>query len=324
MIVDCGVYENGVRVGGRVPLADALESCRLDTGGFVWIGLFEPTSEELEDVAREFDLHPLAVEDAVHAHQRAKLESYGDVLFLVFKTVTYIDHEEIINVGDLMLFIGPQFVISVRHGSGGDMSRVRHEMDGQVERLKRGPAEVVHTVADRVVDEYQRVLRSVEEDIDQIQVDVFSGPKATHAERIFRLKREVLEFRQAVIPLAEPLHLLATVELPAMASTLHEYFRDVHDHLVRVADRLVAIDDLLSDALAANVAQVGMRQNEDMRKISAWVAIVSVPTMIAGVYGMNFEHMPELETAWGYPVVLVVIALCCFGLYRNFKRREWL
>jgi magnesium transporter len=320
MIVDRVLYDSGKRCGDRHPVVphDSDPSC------FVWTGLFEPSADELAEVAEEFDLHPLAVEDALHAHQRPKLERYGDSWFMVLKTVEYVDHEEVIKVGEVMLFVGAHFLVSVRHGEAGNMANVRKQLEGEPERLTHGPWEVVHTLADRVVDEYELVMRSVEDDISEIQVQVFSEPRAAHAARIFKLKREVLEFRQAVLPLTEPMERLAASSLSPVLSDQRAYFRDVYDHLRRVSDRLVSIDDLLSSALNANVAQVGMRQNEDMRKISAWVAIVAVPTMVAGIYGMNFEHMPELEWRYGYPFVLVVTAVICFVLYRNFKRRGWL
>ena len=320
VIVDRVLYEGGKRcdaVNPRVPTAAG-------PGCFVWTGLFEPTQDELDDIAGEFGLHPLAVEDALHAHQRPKLERYGDSWFMVLKTVEYVDHQEVIRVGEVMLFVGANFLVSVRHGEAGNMGRIRKELEAEPDRLARGPWEVVHTLADRVVDEYEHVMRSVEDDISEIQVQVFDEPRAAHAARIFKLKREVLEFRQAVLPLTEPMEKLATASASPVQFDQRAYFRDVHDHLRRVSDRLTSIDDLLSSALNANVAQVGMRQNEDMRKISAWVAIVAVPTMVAGIYGMNFEHMPELGWKYGYPAVLAVTAVICFVLHRNFKRRGWL
>jgi len=320
MIVDRVLYDHGTRCDDPHPMVptDRDQSC------FVWTGLFEPSEDELAEVAKEFDLHPLAVEDALHAHQRPKLERYGDSWFMVLRTVEYVDHEEVIKVGEVMLFVGAHFLVSVRHGGAGNMATIRKELEAEPERLTHGPWEVVHTLADRVVDEYETVMRSVEDDISEIQVQVFSEPRAAHAARIFKLKREVLEFRQAVLPLTEPMEKLATGSASPVQFDQRAYFRDVYDHLRRVSDRLVSIDDLLSSALNANVAQVGMRQNEDMRKISAWVAIVAVPTMVAGIYGMNFEHMPELGWKYGYPLVLVVTALICVALYRNFKRRDWL
>ena len=321
VIVDRVLYDDGRRCDDVRPTVP--EESR-GPGCFVWTGLFEPSADELAEVAEEFSLHPLAVEDALHAHQRPKLERYGDSWFMVLKTVEYVDSEEVIRVGEVMVFVGDHFLVSVRHGEGGNMAHVRKSLEADPERLAKGPWEVVHTLSDYVVDEYEAVLRSVEDDISEIQAHVFSEAKAGHAARIFKLKREVLEFRQAVLPLIEPIERLANSGVSPVMKEQRAYFRDVHDHLRRVADRLTTIDDLLTSALNANVAQVGMRQNEDMRKISAWVAIVAVPTMVAGLYGMNFEHMPELGWKWSYPIVLAVTALACVLLHRNFKHRGWL
>jgi magnesium transporter len=326
VIVDWALYRDGARVDSTEDLPDAwARACANEhPTDFVWVGLFEPTAGELEKVARCFELHPLAVEDAETAHQRPKLERYGPSTLFVFKTARYVDHDEVVAIGEVLLFIGERFLVSVRHGDAGNMGMVRKELEADPERLRRGPGEVVHCLADRVVDEYVATLLGVETDIDEIQTQVFTTAKAAHGERIFRLKREVLEFRQAVVPLAEPLQLLMSEPLPGIDPALQPYFRNVHDHLLKVAERLKGIDELLTSALNANVAQVAMRQNEDMRKISAWVAIVAVPTMIAGIYGMNFQHMPELEWRYGYYLVLVVIVVACYALYRNFKRRDWL
>jgi magnesium transporter len=318
VIVDRAVYEDGKRLGPE----DRPDPARTQ---FVWIGLFEPTHEELADVAHEFGLHPLAVEDAVNAHQRPKLERYGESWFMVLKTVEYSGHHEVVTIGEVMLFVGERFVISVRHGNGGNMATVRRELESAPDRLACGPWEVLHTLADHVVDEYAAAMQHVEEDIDAIQAEVFSEPRAEHAARIFHLKREVLEFRQAVLPLADPLEQLAlSSDSPVTPAEVRAYFRDVLDHLHRVSDRLTVIDDLLTSALNVNVAQVGMRQNEDMRKISSWVAIVAVPTLVAGIYGMNFDHMPELGWRFGYPLVVAITVLVCVLLHRNFKRRGWL
>jgi magnesium transporter len=289
----------------------------------VWIGLHEPTASEFEDVAAAFDLHPLAVEDAIHAHQRPKLERYGDSLFVVLKPARYVDSQEVIEVDQIMVFVGVDFVVSVRHGMSASLTRVRRDLEADPERLAMGPGAVLYAVADKVVDEYLAVIQGLDLDIDQIETEVFSGPKAAHAERIFKLKREVLDFRRAVDPLQAPLAQLAAGAEP-VDERLLEYFRDVHDHLVRVAEHLASLDALLDSALNANVAQVAIRQNEDMRKISAWVAIIATPTLIAGIYGMNFEAMPELDWLFGYPFALALMAVACCALYRNFKRRDWL
>jgi magnesium transporter len=326
VIIDAAVYLDGVRhQDDTATLAEALTTTTAPGRTVAWIGLWEPTADELADVAHRYGLHPLAVEDAVHAHQRPKVERYGDSWFIVLKTARYVDSSEVVNLGELMLFVGERFVVTVRHGAATELASLRTELEADPARLGLGPFAIVHAILDRVVDGYAAVTTAVDVDIDQIQSQVFSGDRRNHAERIFRLKREVLEFRQAVQPLADALEEFSGRRaFGAVPVDLHEYFRDVIDHVRRVADRIAAHDALLSDALDANVASVGMRQNEDMRKISAWVAIVSVPTMIAGIYGMNFEHMPELQSRWAYPVVLAVMVGACTLLHRNFKRRGWL
>ena len=322
MIVDCAVYVDGVRDRAAHDPHEALADARR-RNGFVWIGLFEPTVEEFADTAEAFQLHPLAVEDSIHAHQRAKLERYDDTVFMVLKPARYVDSEEVIEVGQLMVFVGEDFVVTVRHGESASLADVRRTLEANPARLEWGTGAVLHAIADKVVDDYELVMLGLENDIDQIEHEVFSGPKATHAERIFRLKREVLDFRRAVDPLEPAVAELATGIEPLDARTTH-YFRDVHDHLLRVSERLTGLDALLDSSLHANVAQVGMRQNEDMRKISAWVAIIAMPTMIAGIYGMNFENMPELGWGVGYPGALALMVIACVLLYRNFKRRGWL
>jgi magnesium transporter len=291
----------------------------------VWLGLHEPTAEEFANVANRFNLHPLAVEDAVHAHQRPKIEHFGDSWFTVVKTASYVDADEVVRLGEIMCFVGERFLVTVRHGNAGDLSPIRKRLEATPDRLTLGPFAVIHAILDDIVDEYITVTTSVAEDIDQIQASVFSGDRNNHAQRIFRLKREVLEFRQAVDPLTDVLDRLqgnfCTSPVP---ERLHEYFRDVADHLKRAHDRIYTHDALLTDVLNANVAQVSMRQNDDMRKISAWVAIAALPTMIAGLYGMNFDNMPELHSRYGYPLVLAFMATTCIALHRNFKHRNWL
>ncbi len=323
MIVDCAIYEHGRRLAQAVSFDGALASARANNG-FVWVGVHNPDPSEFEHVAKAFDLHPLAIEDAIHAHQRPKLEHYGDSLFVVFKPARYVDSAEVVELGQIMAFVGADFIVTVRHGESRELSSVRRELEAHEEDLAWGPAAVLHAIADRVVDDYDAVMRGVENDIDEIETDVFSGPDARHAARIFKLKREVLGFRRAVDPLEQPLAYLAGGSAEMLDRRYDHYFRDVHDHVLRIADRLSAVDALLDSALSANVAQVGMRQNEDMRKISAWVAIVAVPTLIAGIYGMNFEDMPELRWGLGYPMALASMAVVAYFLYRNFKRRGWI
>ena len=324
MIVDCAVYDSGVRREGELKLEEALEAAHSSPDTFVWIGLHEPTEHEFGSVVAEFQLHPLAVEDAVHAHQRPKLETYGPTLFVVLKPARYVDPQEIVTLSDVMLFLGDGFLITVRHGDTPILGEVRKSMEEDPARLKLGPLGVLHAIADRVVDDYALVVRGLNTDIEEIERQVFSDERKNHARRIYRLKSEVLAFRQAVVGLDDPIEHLANGKVAKADTALLDYFRDVHDHVVRISERVEAIDNLLSSALTANLAQVGVRQNEDMRKISAWVAIVAVPTMIAGIYGMNFEHMPEIRWLFGYPFAIFLMVTCCLGLYLVFRRREWL
>ena len=324
MIVDCAVYEDGLRREGVVALEQAVEAAASSPTGFVWIGVREPDAREFQALASEFKLHPLAVEDAVAAHQRPKLEIYGDTLFMVLKTARYVDPVEVVEIGEVMVFVGSNFVVSVRHGAGGALSTVRQDLEGDPERLALGPKAVLHAIADRIVDQYGEVARELDRDVGDVENEVFSDDRRNHAKAIYKLKREVLEFRRAVVPLAEPLQTLASGRVALVGEDARAYFRDVHDHCLREAEHIAGMDGLLTDALNVNLSNVGVRQNEDMRKMSAGAAIIAVPTAIAGIYGMNFRHMPELRSSWGYPVTLVAIAAICLLLYRAFKQRGWL
>lgn len=309
-------------------------------GGFVWIGLHEPTEAEFAGIAREFELHPLAVEDAVHAHQRPKLERYDDTLFTVFKTIHYVKHaeltatSEVVETGEVMCFTGRDFVITVRHGGHGSLRGLRHRLEDDPELLVKGPSVVLHAISDQTVDGYIAVADAVQDDIDEVEIDVFSsapaggrtrgGTRGGDAGRIYQLKREVLEFKRAVSPLLRPMQLLSERPMRMVDPEIQTYFRDVADHLARVNEQVVSFDDLLNSILQANLAQATVAQNEDMRKITAWAAIIAVPTMICGVYGMNFSYMPETDWKYGYPVVMAAIAGICLTMYRLFKRNGWL
>jgi magnesium transporter len=323
VIVDCAIYENGVRRDGKVELEHAYDG-RHAPGRLVWIGLSEPTEQEFETLQREFDLHPLAVEDAIHAHQRPKLEVYDEMVFMVLKTARYVDPTEVIELGEVLVFLGEDFVITVRHGQASSLAPVREALDAEPERLKHGPSSALHAILDRIVDDYQPAIEGLETDIDEVEEQLFSGERVNPAERIYKLQREVLSFRKATAPLVEPVDKLARGHYMQIHPEIRDYFRDVNDHLIRVRDQLDAMRDLLSSSLQANLAQVGVRQNDDVRKISAWVAIAAVPTAIAGIYGMNFDHMPELRWELGYPGVIAFMLLICSFLYFRFKRAGWL
>jgi magnesium transporter len=324
VIVDCALYRHGVREDAPENLSDALANARSLGDSFIWIGLHDPTQEELSQVAEEFKLHSLAVEDAVKAHQRPKVEAYEDSLFVVLKTVRYDEDTQQIELGDVMLFIGDSFVVTVRHGQGRALTDVRRRLEARHEILDCGPSAVMYAVVDRIVDDYTEIALEVEEDIEEVEERVFSPARSNDAARIYNLKREVIEFRRAVLPLVEPMARLASGAVEHIHERLRPFFRDVADHAIRVSEQIESFDDLLTSVLNANLAQVSVQQNADMRRISAWVAIAAVPTMIAGIYGMNFEHMPELTWQFGYPGVLVLMAVICFGLYRAFKRSGWL
>jgi magnesium transporter len=323
VIVDCAIYEQGHRRDGVVELKHAYDERHKD-GTFVWIGLYEPTEEEFDSLAREFALHPLAVEDAIHAHQRPKLEVFDDMVLLVLKTARYVDPEEVVELGELLVFLGHDFLITVRHGEASSLKPVREALERDPERLRCGPGAALHAILDRVVDDYMPAIEGLQQDIDEVETQLFSGERSNPAERIYRLLREVLEFRRASAPLVVPIEKLAAGHFEQVDPTIREYFRDVNDHLIRARDQLDGMHDLLSSSLQANLAQVAVRQNEDMRRISAWIAIIAVPTALAGIYGMNFEHMPELTWTFGYPLVLGVMVVICTTLYRYFKRAGWL
>ncbi|MFI6809571.1 magnesium/cobalt transporter CorA [Streptomyces luteogriseus] len=331
MIVDCAIYRDGQRAEGPEDLSDALGEART-AGGFVWIGLHEPTEGEFDHVTREFGLHPLAVEDALKAHQRPKLEVYDDSLFVVLKPVAYEPQSDTVSSGEIMIFLGDSFVVTVRHGEGAPLKAVRHRLEHEPELLGKGPTAVLYAVADATVDHYLDVATELQTDLEGLEAEVFSpdgGGSRNTASRIYDFKRQVLEFRRATGPLAPPMSRLAGtastgVAVPFVDDRARPFFRDVSDHLTRVNDSVENLDRLVSDILSAHLAQMSVRQNDDMRKISAWAAMAAIPTMLAGIYGMNFEHMPELRWVWSYPALIALMAVLEMMVFRLFKRRGWL
>jgi magnesium transporter len=320
MIVDFAVYREGQRLHEEIPLEETFERSR-DPGAFAWIGLSEPTADEFDAVRREFGLHELAVEDAIKAHQRPKLEMYGETLFLVLKTARY--ENDVVEFGEILVFVGDGFIVSVRHGEP-ELHEVRLRMEERPDLLAHGPAAALHAIVDRVVDGYIPVIEELDADIREVEIHVFSPDDENPAARIYRLNRTVLQLAQAVAPLEQPVNNLARGVHPLVAEAMRPYFRDVDDHLVRITARIHEFRELLTNVLSANITQASYRQNEDVRKISAWAAIIAVPTAITGIYGMNFEHMPELDWRFGYPLVLGVIATICLFLYRRLRRAGWL
>lgn len=328
-LVDWAFYRDGRRDSKVNSYTEALSRARRGQG-FVWIGLFQPNERQLGIIGQEFGLHPLALEDATEAHQRPKLERYDDTLFAVLKTVTYVPHgdltatSEVVASGEVMVFCGPGFVVTVRHGEHSELTGLRQRMEQEPEQLAAGPGAVLHAIADHVVDRYLEVADAVQADIDLIESEMFTPRGWRNIDRVYQLKREVLELKRAVAPLAGPMRALSTLRHPLISDETRNYFRDVDDHLLRVKEQVISFDELLSSILQAGLAQVQVAENEDMRRIAAYVAILAVPTMIAGIYGMNFDHMPELRLKYAYFVVLAVMATACTVLYRLFKRNHWL
>jgi magnesium transporter len=334
VIVDRAIYEDGLRRPCG-DLSDELAGLRAssDHTGFLWIGLKDPTREEFDEVNTELALHPLAVEDAVNGRQRTKVELYDDTVFVVLKPLRYIDRTSDIETGEVMVFVGDRFVVTVRRGELTPLTGIRKELEADPEALRLGPLGVLHRVLDRVVDGYVEIDAEVARDLEEIETAVFSGDH-TNTATIYRLKREVLEFKRAASPLEEPLRMLhLSSRSPVPEGEVRLRLRDVSDHLHGVIEHIESYDRLLTDVLGAHLAQVTVQQNNDMRRISAWVAIAAVPTMIAGIYGMNFDNMPELSASvtvgggqfeYGYFVVLAVMGAACLAMYRAFKRSGWL
>ncbi|HYU62080.1 MAG TPA: magnesium/cobalt transporter CorA [Solirubrobacterales bacterium] len=324
MIVDCAHYSGGKRQHEH-PLSPQ-EAAKLAKGNadFVWLGLHEPDAEEMSVVEREFDLPELAVEDAAHAHQRPKLEDYeGNKYFVVLRTARYDDAKEEVEFGEIHLFIGNGYVIAVRHGEASELAAARGRLEQRPDLLEMGPASAVWAILDKVVDDYRPVVDGIETDIEEVEEEIFTQ-HGDSTQRIYFLKREVIEFHRAVAPLLGPLEQLERGAFPQIGPKLQSFFRDVADHARRVDETVMSQRELLTSVLEANLALLSVRQNEVVRAISAWAAIIAVPTFIASVYGMNFEYMPELDSHIGYPLALLAMGACIVVLYRFFRRIRWL
>ncbi|GAA4354913.1 magnesium and cobalt transport protein CorA [Angustibacter luteus] len=344
MIVDQAVYRDGKRQP-CADLSDELSRLADVPDGFLWIGLKDPTDDEFDLVKDELGLHPLAVEDAVKGNQRTKMEVYDGSLFVVLKPLRYFEETSQVETGEVMLFVGKHFVVTVRRGEASPLSEVRRRLEANSEHLTYGPAAVLHAVMDDVVDQYGAIDQEIAKDLEQMEESVFAGnveveeaalgegkPQGVparrrggeDARRIYLLKREVLEVRRAVVPLKDAMLRLHAQETPNVPEEARPFFRDVADHLLRVSDHIESYDRLLSDILSAHLTRVSVQQNDDMRRISAWAAIGVAATLIAGIYGMNFRHMPELHWTLGYPMALGLMVLVSAVLYRQFKKSGWL
>jgi magnesium transporter len=327
VIVDRAIYRDGQRVAAPSDLDGMFAACR-EGGGIAWIGLYRPTADEFSTVAQEFGLHELAVEDAVHAHQRSKLERYGNILFCVLRPARYDDATETVEFGEIHIFVGPEFVITIRHSETPDLAKVRRALEARPHLLCRGPVAILHAIMDRVVDDYSPVVAGIENDVDEIEDEVFDG-NANASRRIYELAREVNVFQRATKPLLPMLARL--MDEPRVDEEERRYLRDVHDHALRVHEQVDAFRELLQNILNVNLtletkalSEVSNAQNEEVKRISAWAAILFAPTLVGTIYGMNFDHMPELHWYLGYPFALALMAGVCLSLYLMFKRRNWI
>jgi magnesium transporter len=323
MIVDYALYQNGNRYTEPSNLPELISKARTE-GGFVWLGLAEPTQMEFDKIVGDFRFHPLAIEDAVNAKQRPKFEEYPGVQFCVLKTVFYDEEKSLVSTGEIFCFIGEYFIVVVRHGDGAPLKNTRQILENNPEHLAKGPYAVLHAVIDHVIDCYIDIAAELEADVVQVENDVFNERKKTNSAAIYFLKREIIEFRHAIDPLLSPLQKLASEGAAHVPNTLTPFFRDTLDHLSRASDAAAGLDSLLVSALQADMAHVQVQQNADMRKITSYVALASVPTMVAGIYGMNFDFMPELRWKFGYPLVVGSLVLLTGILYRKFKKSGWL
>lgn len=329
-VVDCGIYVDGIRVPGEFTHDEAIREVRSTGRGFVWIGLHEPDVRFMEALAESFGIHELIAEDASVGDQRPKLEAYDTTLVLNIYSVQYQPHDslsevnEIVTIGEVMIVLGRDFVVTIRHGDFAELAGIRAELESAPQRLAVGPAVVMHAVADRMVDNYTSVADAVELDVDALEAALFTPRADVDIELIYLLKRELVELKHDIAPLARPLHRLSADHFDLVPTEIRHYFRDVQDHHTQVAAEVAALDEQVTSLVHAAVAMIGVRQNTDMRRISAWVAIAAVPTMIAGIYGMNFEHMPELSMEYGYLYVLVFMVATCAVLFWVFRRNKWL
>ncbi|MBU2663697.1 magnesium and cobalt transport protein CorA [Actinoplanes bogorensis] len=332
-IVGCDLIVDGTAVESPGPAADLAQlhrAAREREGAFVWLGLHEPTEAALTRVAEEFGLHPLAIEDILHREQRVKIERYDDVFFLVVRAAQYVEHErvtatsEIVSTGFVRLFVGPDFVITVRQGTVMELSSLRADLSSDPEALSHGPWSVVHAILDRLVDVYVDIAAAVQTDIELTEAAVFAPRNPISVEQIYQLKRQLMKFKAAVLPLQRPLAALSGKQNTDLPKEIRRYFSDVADHHTAAVEQVLSFDDMLNALLQARLTQLTVEQNNDMRKIASWAAIAALTTAIAGVYGMNFAHMPELTWRYGYPSVLLLLLVSAFVLHRVLRRAGWL
>ncbi|WP_290864806.1 magnesium and cobalt transport protein CorA [Hamadaea sp.] len=328
-VVDCAVYVEGARDGGPRAYPDAYAVAQDTPGAFVWLGLHEPTPEVMADVAIVFDLDDLAVEHALTVHSRPTIQRFGEVTYFALRTTSYVEHpeltatSEVVESGSITVFLGARYVITIRHGAPGALGGVRTSLQREPDLLARGPWAVAYAICQRMVDNYLDVSTAIEADVDALEAHVFGRETSSRIAHIYQLKRELMEFKRAVAPLQRPM--ASIVDDPGQVpKEIRRRFRQIDNTLQRVVERIAAFDDMLQSLLQARLAQVAVDQNNDMRKIAAWAGIAALQTAIAGIYGMNFDFMPELRWQYGYPAILVIMFGSAYGLYRLFRKSGWL
>ncbi len=328
-VIDWGWYVDGV----RQPVADvgtAAHRAVAERQGFVWLGLKDPSDADLHALPRQFDLHPLTVEDAVEGHTRSKLEIFGDDLFMVISTVAYVEHgevtdsSEIVSTGEVMIFLNEHFVITVRKGEQAPLGDIRRRLEADPQRLARGPWTVLHAIADKIIDDYLEVVGEFEIDVDEVEAAVFGVDGERRVNSVYQVKRELIEFKRSVIPLAQPLQRLATRDYPMVPAEARAYFRDLYDHHVAAAESVASYDEVLSSIMQAALARLSVSDNQDMRKLAAWAAMIAAPTALAGVYGMNFRHIPGSAGRWDFEIFCLLILAVMVAVWIGFKRNKWL
>lgn len=322
-IVNCAAYCGGRRVAD-LPVQDISEALK-DPEKFVWVGLHDPGEALLREVQQEFGLHDLAIEDAHHAHQRPKLDRYGDTLFIVLRTVQQTGTEGQIEFGETHVFVGPRYVVTIRHGASSSYAEVRARCETMPQLLSKGTGFVLYAVMDFVVDQYFPIVEALEDKLETLEDQIFVETLNRQATmQIYHLKRAILEVKRAISPLVDVCNRLTRYDFELIPEDTRPYFRDVYDHVIRINEMVDNQRELLTSALEANLSLISTSQNEAMKRLAGWAAIFAVPTMVAGIYGMNFAFMPELNWKLGYPLIMALILSGCLGLYWRFKRAGWL
>ena len=322
-VIDCAAYSRGARVADLT--VDQIQGTLARADQFVWLGLYEPDQALLRRVQAQFGLHDLAIEDAINAHQRPKLEAYEDSLFVVLRTAQMVASSRRLEFGETHIFVGRNYVITVRHGSLRSHIGVRQRCESTPQLLSKGPGYVLYALMDFVVDQYLPIVRQIEEDVQELEDAILGAPATSDATaRIYHVKRDLLALRRAVSPLTEVCNRLMRFDFPNIPEDTRPYFRDVYDHILRLNETIDAQRELLTTALEAHLSLMSVAQNEHMKRITAWAAMIAVPTMIAGVYGMNFSNIPELHWQYGYYGALGLMLVACAGLYVGFRRSGWL